>query len=56
MTITRKQHKDMKIGSKEWEENSEDVQTRSYEPKDVGGYETANKEKRENWSVLEFSK
>ena len=34
--VTRKVHKDMKIGSKEWEENSEDVQKRSYEPNDDG--------------------
>ena len=29
-------------------ENSEDVQTSSYETKDDGRYETANKEEREN--------
>ena len=34
MKVTRKVHKDMKIGSKEWEENSGDVQKRSYELKD----------------------
>ena len=37
----------MKIGSKEWQKNNEDVQTRFYEPKDDGRYETANKEERE---------
>ena len=26
MKVTRKVHKDMEIGSKEWEENCEDVQ------------------------------
>ena len=37
----------MKIGPKEWEENSEDAQKRSYEPKDYRRYETANEEDRE---------
>ena len=45
--VTRKVHKDMKIGSKEREENSEDVQKRSYEPNDDGRYQTANKDKKE---------
>ena len=36
----------MKIGSKEWEEYSENVQKRSYKHKDDGRYETANKEER----------
>ena len=44
--VTRKVHKDMKIGSKEWEKNGEDVQKRSYEPKDDVRYETGNKEER----------
>ena len=43
----RKVHKVMKIGSKEWEENSEYVQKRSYEPNDDGRYQTANKEEKE---------
>ena len=47
MKVTRKEHKDMKVGSKEWEENSADIQKRSYEPKDDGRYETATKEERE---------
>ena len=42
MKVTWKMHKDMKIGSKEWGEKSEDIQKRSYEPKDEGRYETAN--------------
>ena len=37
----------MKIGSKEWEENSEDVQKCSYEPNDDGLYQTAYKEEKE---------
>ena len=37
----------MKIGSKEWEENSEDVQKHSYEPNDDGQYQIAHKEKKE---------
>ena len=46
MKVTRNAYKDMKIESKEWEENSEDVQKRSYEPKDDGRYEIVNKEER----------
>ena len=34
----------MKIGSMEWEENSEDVLKRSYEPNDDGRCQTTNKE------------
>ena len=48
MKVTRKLHKDMKIGSKEYEENTEDVEKHSDEPKDDGRYATANKEEREN--------
>ena len=44
MKVTRKVHKDIKIWSKECEENAEAGQKRSYEPKDKGRYETANKE------------
>ena len=36
----------MKIGFKKWE-NNEDVQKRSYEPKNDGRYEIPNKEERE---------
>ena len=37
----------MKIGSQEWKENRENVQTHSYEPKDNGQYETANRQEIE---------
>ena len=37
----------MKIGSKEWEDNSEEVQKRSDEPNDDGRYQTANKDEKE---------
>ena len=47
MKVTQKVHKDMKIGSKEGDENSEDVQKHSDKPKDDGRYEIANKEERE---------
>ena len=43
MKVTWKVHKDMIIWSEEWKENSEDIQKRSFEPKDNGRYETANK-------------
>ena len=47
MKVTRKVHENMKIWSKQWEENSGEGQKRSYEPKDGRRYETANKEERE---------
>ena len=42
MKMTWKVHKDMKIGFKEWEENSEDIQEALFQPKVEM---TANKEK-----------
>ena len=45
----------MKIGSKEWEENSEDVQKRSYEPKGDGYKKLLTKRKEKNWFILEIS-
>ena len=49
-------HKDMKIGSAEWEGNSEDVKKHSLEPKEDGRYEIANKKEREKMIILEISK
>ena len=43
---TQNVHKDMKIGPKEWEENSEDVQRHFYEPSANGRYHAANRGKR----------
>ena len=54
MQVTRKVHIDVEIGCKEWEENSEDVQKRSYEPKEDRRYETVNKPEREREKKIYF--